>query len=81
MSLPERELQGRFESLDRAGRLLLRHPDGTLEAITAGDIFPVASPGAGAAGPKVAPPADAEPAPGKRPLAAARPLPAREGRD
>ena len=45
VSLPERELQGRFESLDRAGRLLLRREDGTLEAITAGDIFPVAAEG------------------------------------
>jgi BirA family transcriptional regulator, biotin operon repressor / biotin---[acetyl-CoA-carboxylase] ligase len=65
VSLPERELQGRFESLDRAGRLLLRREDGTLEAITAGDIFPVASEGSSAATPKVAP-AQAEPPTGKR---------------
>ena len=31
VSLPERQLQGRFESLDPAGRLLLRREDGTLE--------------------------------------------------
>src|SRR5947209_6466573 len=35
VSLPERQLQGRFESLDPAGRLLLRREDGTLETITA----------------------------------------------
>jgi BirA family transcriptional regulator, biotin operon repressor / biotin---[acetyl-CoA-carboxylase] ligase len=37
----ERELTGRFESLDATGRLLLRLPDGGIEAIAAGDIFPV----------------------------------------
>ncbi len=41
VSLPERELEGRFESLDHAGRLLLRRPDGVLEAVTVGDIFPL----------------------------------------
>ena len=66
VSLPERELQGRFESLDQAGRLLLRREDGTLEAITAGDIFPVASRGSGAATPQVAPGLATEPARGKR---------------
>src|SRR5262245_4340585 len=39
--LPERELSGRFEALDDAGRLLLRLPDGSTELITAGDIFPI----------------------------------------
>jgi len=38
--LPDRELRGKFESLDSAGRLMLRLPAGTLEAITAGDVFP-----------------------------------------
>jgi BirA family transcriptional regulator, biotin operon repressor / biotin---[acetyl-CoA-carboxylase] ligase len=39
--LTERELTGRFESLDATGRLLLRLPDGGIEAIAAGDIFPL----------------------------------------
>lgn len=38
--LPDRELSGKFESLDRTGRLMLRLPAGQLEAITAGDVFP-----------------------------------------
>jgi len=37
--LADRELIGRFESLDPAGRLMLRLPGGRLEAITAGEIF------------------------------------------
>jgi BirA family transcriptional regulator, biotin operon repressor / biotin---[acetyl-CoA-carboxylase] ligase len=39
--LAERELIGRFEALDATGQLLLRLPDGRIEAITAGDIFPL----------------------------------------
>jgi BirA family transcriptional regulator, biotin operon repressor / biotin---[acetyl-CoA-carboxylase] ligase len=39
--LPDRELLGRWEALDAAGRLLLRRPDGILEPIAAGDVFPV----------------------------------------
>jgi BirA family transcriptional regulator, biotin operon repressor / biotin---[acetyl-CoA-carboxylase] ligase len=38
--LADRELTGRFESLDAAGRLMLRLPGGALEAITAGEVFP-----------------------------------------
>jgi BirA family transcriptional regulator, biotin operon repressor / biotin---[acetyl-CoA-carboxylase] ligase len=38
--LPDRELSGKFESLDQMGRLMLRLPAGRLEAITAGEIFP-----------------------------------------
>jgi BirA family biotin operon repressor/biotin-[acetyl-CoA-carboxylase] ligase len=38
--LPDRELAGRFEALDPAGRLMLRLPTGHIEAITAGDVFP-----------------------------------------
>lgn len=41
--LPGRELAGRFEALDDRGRLLLRLADGGLQAITAGDVFPVAA--------------------------------------
>jgi len=37
--LADRELSGTFESLDAAGRLMLRLPGGTLEAITAGEVF------------------------------------------
>jgi len=39
--LPDRELYGRGEALDDAGRLLLRLANGALETITAGDVFPV----------------------------------------
>ena len=38
--LPDRELSGKFESLDQMGRLMLRLPAGRLEAIAAGEIFP-----------------------------------------
>ena len=38
--LPDRELAGKFESLDRMGRLMLRLPAGQLEAIAAGEVFP-----------------------------------------
>ena len=37
--LPDRELAGTFETLDPAGRLMLRLPTGNLEAITAGEVF------------------------------------------
>jgi len=37
--LADRELTGRFETLDRMGRLMLRLPGGTLEAITVGEVF------------------------------------------
>jgi BirA family biotin operon repressor/biotin-[acetyl-CoA-carboxylase] ligase len=39
----DREFVGRAEALDEHGRLLLRVADGTLETITAGDVFPVAA--------------------------------------
>jgi BirA family biotin operon repressor/biotin-[acetyl-CoA-carboxylase] ligase len=70
--LPERELLGRFESLDDAGRLLLRRDNGTLEAIAAGDIFPVAPRGSSAAASRVA---------GARPEIASAVNPSRGGRD
>jgi BirA family biotin operon repressor/biotin-[acetyl-CoA-carboxylase] ligase len=41
--LPGREFIGRFEALDERGRLLLRTSDGTLQTITAGDVFPIAA--------------------------------------
>jgi BirA family biotin operon repressor/biotin-[acetyl-CoA-carboxylase] ligase len=37
--LPGREVAGTFETLDRMGRLMLRLPAGTLEAITVGEVF------------------------------------------
>jgi BirA family transcriptional regulator, biotin operon repressor / biotin---[acetyl-CoA-carboxylase] ligase len=39
--LPGRELLGRWEALDEAGRLLLRLVDGSLQTIAAGDVFPL----------------------------------------
>jgi BirA family biotin operon repressor/biotin-[acetyl-CoA-carboxylase] ligase len=40
--LPERELAGRFQGLDEAGRLLLAGPDG-IATVTAGDVFGMGS--------------------------------------
>lgn len=40
--LATRELSGRFEALDEAGRLVLLMPDGRRETIAAGEVFPVA---------------------------------------
>jgi BirA family biotin operon repressor/biotin-[acetyl-CoA-carboxylase] ligase len=37
--LADRELSGKFETLDRTGRLMLRLPAGNLEAITVGEVF------------------------------------------
>ena len=37
--LDDRELSGKFETLDRMGRLMLRLPAGNLEAITVGEVF------------------------------------------
>jgi BirA family biotin operon repressor/biotin-[acetyl-CoA-carboxylase] ligase len=39
--LGARDLSGRFETLDEAGRLRLRLADGTVETIVAGEIYPV----------------------------------------
>ena len=39
--LPDRETTGIFETIDESGRLLLRHATGTLEAIAAGEVFPI----------------------------------------
>jgi BirA family transcriptional regulator, biotin operon repressor / biotin---[acetyl-CoA-carboxylase] ligase len=54
--LPGSEVTGRCESLDEKGRLLLRLDDGTLQAIAAGEVFPVG----GAALERVSPPARIE---------------------
>jgi BirA family biotin operon repressor/biotin-[acetyl-CoA-carboxylase] ligase len=40
--LGERELKGRFEALDDAGRLMLRLADGRMESIAAGEVFGMA---------------------------------------
>ncbi|HTV38692.1 MAG TPA: biotin--[acetyl-CoA-carboxylase] ligase [Xanthobacteraceae bacterium] len=42
--LPDRELHGRWETLDEHGQLLLRLADGSLETIAAGDVFPLDGP-------------------------------------
>ena len=41
VNLADRRLEGRFETLDPSGRLLLRLGDGSSEIITAGDVFPI----------------------------------------
>ena len=33
------ELSGQFESLDETGRLVVRLADGTMQTVTAGDVF------------------------------------------
>jgi BirA family transcriptional regulator, biotin operon repressor / biotin---[acetyl-CoA-carboxylase] ligase len=38
--LPERETTGRFETIDDAGRLMLRTAQGEVEAVAAGEVFP-----------------------------------------
>ena len=38
----EHDLHGRFEEIDDSGRLMLRLPDGRIEAVPAGDVFPLA---------------------------------------
>jgi BirA family biotin operon repressor/biotin-[acetyl-CoA-carboxylase] ligase len=40
--LPDGERKGRFVALDDSGALLLELPDGSRQAITAGDVFPAA---------------------------------------
>jgi BirA family transcriptional regulator, biotin operon repressor / biotin---[acetyl-CoA-carboxylase] ligase len=35
----DREIAGRFEGIDETGRLVLRLDDGTMQAVTAGDVF------------------------------------------
>lgn len=40
--LPGGDLEGRFVALDETGALLLELPDGSRQAITAGDVFPAA---------------------------------------
>ena len=49
VQLPERELTGRFASLDPNGRLLLRLPSGETELVLAGDVFGLAPALGGAA--------------------------------
>ena len=41
--LPEREIEGLVETLDEAGRLVLRQADGRVERVTAGEMFPLAA--------------------------------------
>jgi BirA family biotin operon repressor/biotin-[acetyl-CoA-carboxylase] ligase len=44
LRLGERVSIGSFETLDEAGRLILRRADGNTEAIMAGDVFPIGQP-------------------------------------
>jgi BirA family transcriptional regulator, biotin operon repressor / biotin---[acetyl-CoA-carboxylase] ligase len=44
LRLGGRERLGSFETLDEAGRLILRRADGNTEAIMAGDVFPIGQP-------------------------------------
>src|SRR5262245_2870487 len=48
--LPDRDLEGRFETLDSAGHLMLGGRDGGITAIAAGDVFPLHSAPAETAG-------------------------------
>jgi BirA family biotin operon repressor/biotin-[acetyl-CoA-carboxylase] ligase len=41
VALPDRDLEGCFETLDAAGHLMLRVSDGRVIAIAAGDVFPL----------------------------------------
>jgi BirA family biotin operon repressor/biotin-[acetyl-CoA-carboxylase] ligase len=43
VTVADRTIEGRFEGLDAVGRLLLRRPDGTVETVTAGEVFPLAA--------------------------------------
>jgi BirA family biotin operon repressor/biotin-[acetyl-CoA-carboxylase] ligase len=38
--LSDREMTGCFEAIDDAGQLILRTPDGVVESVAAGDVFP-----------------------------------------
>jgi BirA family biotin operon repressor/biotin-[acetyl-CoA-carboxylase] ligase len=40
IALPEGEREGRFDTIDEAGRLVLRRADGAAETVTAGDVLP-----------------------------------------
>jgi BirA family transcriptional regulator, biotin operon repressor / biotin---[acetyl-CoA-carboxylase] ligase len=44
LRLGDRESTGAFETMDEAGRLILRRPDGDTEAIMAGDVVPLTRP-------------------------------------
>jgi BirA family biotin operon repressor/biotin-[acetyl-CoA-carboxylase] ligase len=41
VALPDGPCEGRFESLDETGRMMLRRADGAIETVTAGDVLPV----------------------------------------
>jgi BirA family biotin operon repressor/biotin-[acetyl-CoA-carboxylase] ligase len=43
VTLPDGDREGRFETVDERGRLVLRLPDGSLHTIIAGDVFPAAT--------------------------------------
>lgn len=39
VQMDQRTLEGRFETVDEQGRLIVRTPDGALERVTAGDVY------------------------------------------
>ena len=39
MRLPDKELAGQFQGLDETGQLLLRLPDGSIQAVSSGEVF------------------------------------------
>lgn len=41
VNLPDRQLEGWFEAVDAAGRLMLRDASGSVEAVSVGDVFPI----------------------------------------
>jgi BirA family transcriptional regulator, biotin operon repressor / biotin---[acetyl-CoA-carboxylase] ligase len=43
--LPAMELAGRFQGLDETGHLLLRLPDGNIQAVSSGEVFALAETG------------------------------------
>lgn len=43
--LPAEELEGEFQGLDETGHLLLRLPDGSLKAVSSGEVFALAAAG------------------------------------
>ena len=40
VAMPEGEREGRFETIDATGRMVLRRPDGATDTVTAGDVLP-----------------------------------------
>jgi BirA family biotin operon repressor/biotin-[acetyl-CoA-carboxylase] ligase len=43
--LPAEELEGEFHGLDETGHLLLRLPDGSIKAVSSGEVFALSAAG------------------------------------